>query len=140
MFCVSHDGTSGGTGTVKATLHDRGQRLSARGDLTRLVALLRASLETCDGVYEQVVTEEMMEDLKRLERCLEVALEGGLDVAPGGVETVRIFRLLVPLTGRFATGGQMTFFCGFPDYSSGPYLRATGLEELIREVEAQQWQ
>jgi hypothetical protein len=126
-------------GDVDVILHAQERALHTDEDTSGLVQLALQSLGTCDGIYELVVTEETMARLRATQRCLEFAFPAPREVVVGGRETLGILRMLIPLTGRFAEGEQITFFCGFPDYSAGPYLNTEGLRELTREVDGLRW-
>jgi hypothetical protein len=120
-------------------LHDHGRVQRTKDETAGLVEMILESLRTCDGIYELVVTEETVEGLRAAERCVEAAFPAPLEVVVGGRETLGILRILIPLTGRFAERDQVTIFCGFPEYSAGPYLNTEGLRVLIRKVDGLRW-
>jgi hypothetical protein len=124
---------------VDVLLHEGGRALRTDGDTGGLVQSAVRSLNTCDGMYELVVTRETIERLRADERCLEITFPVPREVVAGGREKLKILRLLIPMTGRFAERDQMTFFCGFPAYSSGPYLRTEGLGALVAQVGCLEW-
>lgn len=96
----------------------------------KLILEVEKLLGECDDLYELLVTDELIDDIKKNEDYLEICYPEKREINVGNVETIEIYKLLIPLSGKFAHSNQLTFFCGYPQYSSGPYIIDTGFEML----------
>jgi hypothetical protein len=99
-------------------------------DSKNLILTAEKLLSECDDIYELLVTDELIKGIKKDEDYLEIVYPEKREIRIGLIETIEVYRLLIPLSGKFAASDQLSFFCGYPGYSSGPYIKSSGLEML----------
>lgn len=88
----------------------------------------------CDDMYKLLVTEALIDNLKRTEMCIEIVYSKKRKLRIGVFKSVELNRLLIPLSGRFVSAEQLTFFCGYPEYSSGPLVNKSGFSKIKEEL------
>ena len=113
-------------------------RLSISYDDSKdLILTAEKLLSECDDIYELLVTDELIKGIKKDDDYLEMVYPEKREIRIGLIETIAVYRLLIPLSGKFATSDQLSFFCGYPEYSSGPYIKNGGLKTLNDLVQRQ---
>ena len=105
-----------------------------------LLKTILVALEESDDFLDLIVTEEMVESLRRDDDHLEFQFKEPRTVLIRGTKKIRFSRLLVTLSGRFAGGGEVTFFWGDPEYSSGPAVNFSCLEMIQVEISKISWE
>jgi hypothetical protein len=106
-------------------------RLSISYDDSKdLILTAEKLLSECDDIYELLVTDELISSIKKDEDYIEIVYPEKREIKIGLIETIAIYKLLIPLNGKFAASDQLSFFCGYPEYSSGPYIKSGGLKML----------
>jgi hypothetical protein len=104
-------------------------------DSKDLILTAEKLLSECNDIYELLVTEELIQGIKKDEDYVEIVYPVKREIKIGDAGTVAIYRLFIPLSGKFAISGQLSFFCGYPRYSSGPYVNSDGLKILSDIIE-----
>ena len=99
-------------------------------DSKDLILLAEKLLSECGDMYELLVTDELVKGIKQDEDYLEIVYPEKREIKIGEIETIGIYRLFIPLSGKFAGSNQLSFFCGYPEYSSGPYINSTGYKSI----------
>jgi len=99
-------------------------------DSEDLILTAEKLLSECDDIYELLVTDELIKGIKKDGDYLEIVYPEKREIKIGLIETIAVYRLLIPLSGKFAASDQLSFFCGYPEYSSGPYIKSGGLKTL----------
>ena len=113
-------------------------RLSISYDDSKdLILTAEKLLSECDDIYELLVTDELIKGIKKDDDYLEMVYPEKREIRIGLIETIAVYRLLIPLSGKFAASDQLSFFCGYPEYSSGPYIKNGGLKTLNDLVQRQ---
>jgi len=111
-------------------------RLSMNYDDSRdLILSAEKLLSECNDIYELLVTDELIQGIKQDEDYLEIIYPEKREIKIGNIETIAIYKLFIPLSGKFAVPDQLSFFCGYPKYSSGPYINSDGLKVLNDIIE-----
>ncbi len=99
-------------------------------DSKDLILLAEKLLSECNDIYELIVTDKFIHDIKQNEDYLEIIYPVKREIKIGDIETIEIYSLFIPLSGKFAGSNQLSFFCGYPKYSSGPYNNSNGAKVL----------
>jgi len=99
-------------------------------DSQRLLVLVEGLLSEADGLYELLVTDDLITSIRQNENYLEIIYKKERNISIGKFESISFTKLLIPLTGKYTSLNHLTFFCGYPEYSSGPYTKSKGLIEL----------
>jgi len=104
-------------------------------EFQKLNLLLSDLLNKCDDFYEQIVTDELVDNLRDTESFLEVLYVNKIEVNIGNKQTLTISRLFIPLSGKYQSNDELTFFCGNPGYSIQPYINSQGFEKLDKVLQ-----
>jgi len=99
-------------------------------DSEDLILLVEKLLGECNDLYELIVTKELIRDIKQNEDYLEIRYPEKRKIKAGNFETIEIYNLFIPLSGKFVNLNQLSLFCGYPQYSSGPYVNSKGYKVL----------
>lgn len=99
-------------------------------DFQKLHTTLLDLLTKCDDFYEQIVTPTLIDGIKSNDSYLEIFYAEKVEVNIGNKQTMVIRNLLIPLTGKYQSNNEITFFCGTPEYSSEPYINSKGFDKL----------
>ena len=117
---------------VNIIKYDKGKSLTYELDnATELISLIDSLFLNCNDIYEIIVTEKLIENLKKNETCFEFIFPGEHEMKSSKLKTYSVKQLLIPISGRYASSNQVTFFCGYPKYSSGPLVNKDGMEAFI---------
>ena len=132
--CHSGQGTAGDAENV-AGLVLNGKMLDLSEEKTNevshyVITLLKGS----DDFYELLVTDNLITSLKNKNEYLEVRYSNELTVTTDKFGDIQLTTLMIPLSGRYVSNDQVTFFSGKGDYSNTPLVRKEGLEELKRLI------
>jgi hypothetical protein len=92
--------------------------------------LLIQMIESCDDFYEQLVSNDYVDQIKKTEKCLEIIYIQKFEINVGGRETIMVDRIFIPLTGKFQSNNEVSFFFGLRDYSIHPYANSNGIDKL----------
>jgi hypothetical protein len=87
-------------------------------------------IETCDDFYEQLVTNDYVDQIKKTEKYLELIYSSPIEINVGGREIIAIDRIMIPLSGKFQSDNEVSFFLGKELYSIHPYVNSNGMHEL----------
>ncbi len=93
-------------------------------------------LEECDDFYEQIVTDKLVNDIKNNENFLEVIYANKVEVNIGNKQSLVIRSLFIPLSGKYQSNNELTFFCGNPGYSIEPYSNSKGFDKLDKVIKS----
>ncbi len=119
-----------------STIYINNEKVSLSYDESEnLIIVVEKLLHECNDLYELIITDELINDIKQNENYLEISYPEKRELKVGEAETLEIFNLLIPLSGRYISSNQLIFFCGYPQFSSGPYINDKGyiiLNEMIR--------
>lgn len=97
-------------------------------DITNMITTLFLN---CDDLYELIVTNSLIDKLKAEKQYLEIIYPQTLSLDAGKFGKHEMKKVFIPLTGKFASSDQVTFFYGISDYSNTPFSIAKGSAELI---------
>ncbi|MEZ5195241.1 MAG: hypothetical protein R2764_02195 [Bacteroidales bacterium] len=85
----------------------------------------------CDDFYELIVTSKLIEELKNKEKYIEIVYPQPQSMSFGKFSEYELSRIFIPLSGKYASSGQVTFFYGTADYSNTPFSNSKGLDTLV---------
>lgn len=91
----------------------------------------------CDDFYELIVTDQVIETIKSEKRYIEILFPEKRTLEAGKFKKTEFDRILIPLSGKFHSSGQVTFFTGTKDYYNTPVLNSKGsilLDEALKEI------
>lgn len=129
---------------VQVLLHNRGTTSMIDPKATGFKALVEACEETLTSsdpgrMLKEAVLPETIEKIKSEEISVELVFEAPQDFqigkSKGPAKTVRLDRMLIPLSGDRAetpTGKYVTVFYGVGRYSPGPYTNEGQFQEKLR--------
>jgi len=120
-------------------LQENGTLRQAQGGAPDLLDLIKSSLESVDDAYDLIVTPELIAELRDSVDFMELDFKVPLEYNLWGKKIIKLHRILIPLEGKFAANDQVTLFCGFPEYSSGPYVKFKFLGILKKKIEETDW-
>ena len=100
-----------------------------------ITGLVVSALEDSDEFYELLVTDNLLQSITEKEEYLEITFPETRNIKTKKFGEMEIGKILIPLSGKFAGNGQLTFFNGKVDFSNTPLIRSSGLEELKKLVE-----
>lgn len=107
-------------------------------DFQKLHTTLLDLLTKCDDFYEQIVTTTLIDSIKSNNSYLEIFYAEKVEVNIGNKQTMVIRNLLIPLSGKYQSNDEITFFCGTPEYSSEPYINLNGFDQLDKVLKSLQ--
>jgi len=87
-------------------------------------------IETCDDFYEQLVSNNYVDQIKTTEKYLEIVYSNSLELNVGGRETIVVDRIFIPLTGKYQSNNEVSFFLGKGSYSIHPFVNRNGFNKL----------
>lgn len=96
-----------------------------------IVNKISSLLLNCDDFYELIVTNSLIDNLKAEEQYLEIIYPENQNLDAGKFGKHEMKKVFIPLTGKFASSDQVTFFYGISDYSNTPFSITKGSIELI---------
>ena len=100
-----------------------------------LFQLLQADLVSCSDIYELIVTNKVIDDIKKEEEYLEIRLDKHLETVLNTGKKVVFNEMLIPLSGQYAPEDQMTFFLSDDKVHHTPCLNTNGLQELKKRLQ-----
>jgi len=95
-----------------------------------LVLEIELLLKNCDDFYELIVSDKVINEIKSDKQFLEISYPDKQIIETTRFKTLEFDRLLIPLSGKFQSGGQITFFSGSSDYSNSPLINSQGKDML----------
>lgn len=124
---------------VELRVFDHGKRLAVAGDspaARELVSRCEEQLRMADTVLRLAVSPSLLQNLREQELVVEILYAEPRTLARDhpGHTTLRVGRLLIPLTGDLS-GEITTIFQGESRYLSGPYRNRQGTAELKELVD-----
>ena len=132
--CHSGQGTAGDEENVTGLVLS-GKVLDLPAEKTDAVSqYVLALLKESDDFYELLVTDNLITSLKNKNEYLEVRYSSEQTVTTDKFGDINLTTLMIPLSGRYASNDQVTFFSGKGDYSNTPLVRKEGLEGLMRLI------
>ncbi|MHA1685788.1 MAG: hypothetical protein ACTSYD_05180 [Candidatus Heimdallarchaeaceae archaeon] len=135
--CISHRKSENGYNVV---LYKSGIKLKTHDNTNQLLSYIESTIIDPDDIYELIVTDDLIDQIKRNESAIEIVYGRKRQFTINKVDKISIKRILIPLSGRFAENGAIVFFCGFPEYSSGPYVKKGKIKQLLQEINALKWE
>lgn len=100
------------------------------GQQQALADSVLAILTGADDFYELLVNDRLLESITGSEQYLEVVFPEAISVKTSNYGELTVMKLLIPLSGKFAPGDQLTFFSGKEDLSNTPLIASSGLERV----------
>ena len=91
----------------------------------------------CDDLYELIVTDQVIESIKDGEKYLEIKFPEKRILESGKFKEIEFDRILMPLTGKFHSSGQVAFFTGLGNYTNTPLVNSKGsfkLDEVLKKI------
>jgi len=85
----------------------------------------------CDDFYELIVTNDLIDKLKKEEQFLEITYPQNISLDAGKFGKHELNKVFIPLSGKYASNDQVTFFYGTSDYANTPLSVTKGSAELI---------
>ena len=95
-----------------------------------LVLEIELLLKNCDDFYELIVSDKVLDEVKNNKQFLEIIYADKQFIETTRFKTLEYDRLLIPLSGKFQSEGQITFFSGFSNYSNTPLINRQGKDKL----------
>jgi hypothetical protein len=95
-----------------------------------LVLEIELLLKNCEDFYELIVSDKVINEIKSDKQYLEISFADKQIIETTRFKTLEFDRLLIPLSGKFQSDGQITFFSGFSDYSNTPLINGQGKDKL----------
>jgi hypothetical protein len=93
------------------------------GEIQKLV-------KECDDYYELIVDDRIIESIKKEKHYIEVIYPELSSVETIKFNILKFDRVLIPLSGKFYSGEQVTFFTGINGYNNTPVLNRQGISGL----------
>lgn len=97
--------------------------------------LLLTDFAGCSDIYQLIVSKKTLDDIKKESDYVEICFQEPQEVNVNGKEKIVFNSLFIPLSGRYATDDQITFFPSYSKQHYNPYLNKKGLKELISKLE-----
>ena len=91
-------------------------------------------MQGADEFYEALVNDRLLESITGSEQYLEIRFSDALVVSTRKFGEMEVSELLIPLSGKFAVGDQLTFFSGKGDLSNTPVISSSGLVQVKEMV------
>jgi hypothetical protein len=134
MGCNQDQNVNGKSDKVPVIIYN-GKHLDAKTEnvdafINEIITILRS----CDDLYELIVTSELIETIKGEGSYLEVIFPEKQIFNAGKFNKIEIDRMLIPLSGKFAQSGQVTFFTGIGNYSNTPFINVIGLKGITEAL------
>jgi hypothetical protein len=101
----------------------------------KLIKEINSLFSNCDDFYELIVTDNLVEKLKKEEQYLEIIFPQKQVWKAERFGDQEIQQVLIPLSGSFATADQVTFFYGISDYANTPLSVSQGSSKLIAIIQ-----
>jgi len=95
--------------------------------------LLQDRLANCSDIYQLVVTQNVIKNIKNAE-YLEIRFANHQETVLKNGEKVVFNEMLIPLSGEYAPNDQITFFISNGKVHQTPYLNTTGRGELTKRL------
>ena len=95
-----------------------------------LFQLLQTYLVGCSDIYELIVTDKVIDDIKKDAEYLEIRFAKDQVIVLKTGNKVVFDEMLIPLSGQYAPVDQMTFFLSDDKIHHTPFLNTKGLNEL----------
>lgn len=95
-----------------------------------LFQMLQTGLAGCSDVYKIIVTDKVIDDIKKDAEYLEIRLASHQETVLKTGKKVVFNEMLVPLSGKYAPEDQLTFFLNNGKEHLTPYLNTNGLKAL----------
>jgi hypothetical protein len=99
-----------------------------------LFQMLQTSLAGCSDVYKMIVTDKVIDDIKKDAQYLEIRLANPQEIVFKTGKKVVFKEMLVPLSGKYAPEDQLTFFLSNGKEHQTPYLNTNGLQALTNRL------
>lgn len=100
-----------------------------------LFQVLHTSLIDCSDIYQLIVTDKVIDDIKKDAEYLEIKFaKDQVIVLKTGNKKVVFDEMLIPLSGQYAPMDQMTFFLSDGKIHHTPFLNTKGLNELKKRL------
>jgi hypothetical protein len=87
-----------------------------------------------DDFYELIVTENLINSIRNNERSLEIEFPEPRTFVTHKYGELKVSRIIIPLSGRYAAADQITFFSYNGNFSNTPLICTSGLAELLRVI------
>ncbi len=127
-----------GENTATITVIHNGNKLVLdEKAVTAFVNEIELLLSGCDDFYELIVTDQVIESIKNEKQYIEILFPEKRTLNAGKFKEMESDRILIPLSGKFYSSGQTTFFTGTKDYSNTPLTNSNGavkLDETLKKI------
>ena len=100
-----------------------------------LFQLLQTNLIGCSDIYELIVTNKIIDDIKKENEYLEFRLGNHQEIELKTGKKVVFNTMLIPLSGQYAPEDQMTFFLSDDKIHHTPCLNTNGLTALKNRLQ-----
>lgn len=108
-----------------------GMDLEFTGEAKRaIVDSILVILQGSDEFYEALVNDRLLASITENEQYLEIRFLEPVAVSTDKFGVMEVSNLLIPLSGKFAVGDQLTFFSGNGDLSNTPVISSSGLMQV----------
>jgi len=101
------------------------------------VGEIQKLLKDCDDYYELIVDDGIIESIKKDKHYIEIIYPELCSVETFKFNILKFDKVLVPLSGKFYSGEQVTFFTGFSGYNNTPVMNSqgrSGLEVILNKI------
>lgn len=100
-----------------------------------LFQMLQTNLSECSDVYKIIVTDKVIDDIKKDAEYLEIRFGNHQETVLKTGKKVVFNEMLVPLSGQYAPEDQMTFFLSNDKIHHTPCLNTNGLTALKNRLQ-----
>lgn len=100
-----------------------------------LFQMLQTSLTECSDVYKIIVTDKIIDDIKKDAEYLEIRLANHQETVLKTGKKVVFNEMLIPLSGKYAPEDQITFFLSNGKEYHTPYLNTNGRKALTNQLQ-----
>lgn len=96
----------------------------------RLTDQLETLFYNCDDFYELIVSDNLIDEIKSKEKFFEIVFPQEIEMEAGKFGKQKIKKVFIPLSGKYASTDQVTFFYGIDNFANTPFSNSKGAEEL----------
>ena len=137
MFSGCHSGqqvTGDNQQVSEISLNGKVMNLTNEEKLEITTAVI-SSFQTSNDFYELLVTENLLQSISESAQYIEISFSETKTLNTEKFGDMVVGKILIPLSGKYAGGDQLTFFSGKKDFSNTPLLNTAGLSKLKELVD-----
>lgn len=133
FFSCGSDATMNSKNDLVVNYYSAGEItvLKSSDDIDTIEELILTLFESSDDLLLLDVTDAAINDLKKNDDCIELIYPSDQTFEISGKQQITASRLLIPLSGKYASEDQLTFFYGSKKWVSGPLVRFSGREKIV---------